>query len=156
MQVKEDDENTPGWLRQYIYDQFPIDTEEVNLWDPWDKKGFVFQHPPHENAQLWVEKAAKESMNGITSVLLLPANFNSIYWRDVVYKYAVEIRILTCPIKKPGAKKQIVSQMALVIFQPKKEEEEIGVFLVEPEGWQQNYYKRARNLARFAGNSLIN
>ena len=148
----EDTPDTPGWLRDWVYSQFPItyDAEGTDLTRQWE--GFVFHHPPHQEAQLWCEKAAGHAQKGIISVLLLPAVFNSIYWRQVVYRHAAEIRVLACPLKKPGAKKQIVSQMALVIFAQREEADKGNmppIFVTEPETWKQNYYKRQRNMARF-------
>jgi hypothetical protein len=141
---------TPGWLREFVHANFPVtyEPEDANaLIQPWH--GFVFAHPPHEESQLWCEKAAKEAAQGVFSVLLLPAVFNSIYWRQTVLPQASEIRVLTCPLKKPGAKKQIVSQMAFVVFAGKNENPEPQIFVVEPDGWEERYYKRPRNKARF-------
>ncbi len=71
-----------------------------------------------------------------------------------MYPKSTEIRVFTCPVKLPGAKKQIVSQMCLVIFAGRNEEEKDlpypPVFPIEPAGWESHYYKRARNRARFS------
>ncbi len=153
----QDTARTPGWIRTWVHREFPITFEPLEtenfipLVQGWH--GFSFVHPPHEEAQLWCEKAVLESQKGNPSVLLLPAVFNSIYWRSVICRGATEIRILKCPVKRPGAKKQIVSQMALVIFAGRDglaEREDPPVFMVEPPEWENNYYKRARNLARFS------
>lgn len=152
-----DTQTTPGWVRDWVYREFPISFEPnetpnfLPLVQTWE--GFSFAHPPHEEAQLWCEKAVAESVKGNFSVLLLPAVFNSIYWRSVIYPGATEIRIISCPIKRPGAKKQIVSQMALVIFAGREGMEDLAdppIFRVEPEQWENTYYKRPRNKARFA------
>lgn len=146
-----DTPTTPKWIREFVYGDFPITTEAetLGLTAPWH--GFCFAHPPHDEAELWCEKAASEADKGVFSVLLLPAVFNSLYWKQYVYPFATEIRMIACPIKKPGARKQIVSQMALVIFAGREGEEKYPpIFVVEPENWRQNYYKRARNLARFS------
>jgi hypothetical protein len=152
-----DTTTTPGWIRTWVYREFPITFEPLEtenfipLVQGW--QGFSFVHPPHEEAQLWCEKAVLESQKGNPSVLLLPAVFNSMYWRGVIYPGATEIRILACPVKRPGAKKQIVSQMALVIFAGRDglgERDNPPIFVVEPQDWETKYYKRARNLARFS------
>lgn len=149
----DDTDVTPGWIRDFVYGEFPITFEPIFQRDApliqnWE--GFSFAHPPHDEAQMWCEKAAAEATKGNFSVLLLPAVFNSIYWRTVVYKTAAEIRVLACPIKRPGQKKQIVSQMALVVFADKIPDLKMPpVFVVEPENWESVYYKRQRNLARF-------
>lgn len=153
----EDTERTPGWLREFVDHGFDITFEpelhlEHPLAQPW--QGFSFVHPPHAEAQLWCEKAAKEAAEGRFSVLLLPAVFNSCYWRDCVYKHATDIRVFTCPVKMPGAKKQIVSQMCLVVFAGTENRTPDypypPVYPIEPPGWQDQYYKRPRNRARFA------
>ena len=150
-----DTSGTPGWVRDYVYSQFPITFEPgetpgfVGLTGEW--QGFSFVHPPHEEAQLWCEKAVAEHKKGHISVLFLPAVFNSIYWRQVIYPHATDVRIFACPVKRPGQKKQIVSQMALVLFAGRDGDEKYPpIFIVEPEEWEQNYYKKPRNRARFS------
>lgn len=72
----------------------------------------------------------------------------------IVYPKSKEIWVFTCPIKLPSKKKQIVSQMCLVIFAERSPEEKTlpypPIFPVEPAGWEDKYYKRARNRARFS------
>ena len=163
----EDTSTTPGWLVDYVKADFPItfyplleqekDAENFNaLINDW--QGFCFAHPPHAEAQLWCEKAARQAEQGVFSVLLLPAVFNSVYWREVVYRKATEIRVFACPVKMPSKKKQIVAQMCLVVFagpslhHQHAQEGELAyppIFPVEPNGWESHYYKRARNQARF-------
>lgn len=62
--------------------------------------------------------------------------------------------MFACPIKLPGKKKQVVSQMCMVIFAGRTPEEKDlpypPIFVVEPAGWDTHYYKRARNRARFS------
>ena len=149
-------EKTPEWLVDYACQDFPIDFyPEADLETPLIKswRGFSFVHPPHAEAELWVKKAVLEMHRGNHSVLLLPAVFNSVYWREIVYPQATEIRVLTCPVKLPGAKKQIVSQMSLVVFAGRSPGEELSlppIYPVEPPMWRDNYYIRARNRARFS------
>lgn len=151
-----DTERTPGWIRDFVDQDFQITFEpETELAQPLaqDWQGFSFVHPPHAEAQLWCEKAAKEARLGRHSVLLLPAVFNSCYWRSVIYPNATEVRVFTCPVKMPGAKKQIVSQMCLVVFAGTEARDPNypypPMWPVEPGNWQQHYYKRQRNRARF-------
>jgi hypothetical protein len=157
----EDTETTPGWIRDYANSLFPIDFDPLEFaysndeFEPFihDWKGFSFVHPPHADAQLWVEKAAIEANKGNFSVMFLPAVFNAVYWREVIYRHATEIRVFVCPVKLPGKKKQIVSQMCLVVFAGAIEGAEYPpVFPVEPTGWENHYYKRPRNRARFSVN----
>lgn len=84
----EDTETTPGWIRDYVNSLFPCDFDPLEFayasdtYEPFieDWRGFSFCHPPHADAQLWVEKAAVEAEKGNFSVLLLPAVFNAVYW----------------------------------------------------------------------------
>ena len=145
----EDRPNTPGWILNYVYSEFPIEREVQDLAHGWE--GFVFVHPDHDQSQLFVEKAAAKAAEGVKSVLLIPAAMSTIYWRDIVYPQATEVRILAVPFRKPSAKKPVNCQMALVIFAGRVPEEvgqQVPIFAVEPDGWK-SYYKRARNLARF-------
>lgn len=145
-----DTPHTPGWILDYVQNEFPINHEPLDILTPW--KGFSFKHPAHEEAQLWVQKAVSEASKGNHSVLLVPANFNSIYWREIVYRNCTDIRILVCPFRRPCAKKPVNCQMALLIFAGRPEEEMnqcCPIFAIEPAGWEEHYYKRARNKARF-------
>lgn len=153
---------TPQWLLEYICSEFPCDFDPCalqenaafdGLRDHW--QGFSFVNPPYSETQAWVEKAAREAEDGNFSVLLIPAVFNSLYWRETVYSHASEIRIFTCPIKFTGYKKQIVQQMALVVFAGPSDGENGDlqhppVTLIQPPNWEDHYYKRRRNQTRFA------
>ena len=151
-------EGTPPWIVDFVLAEFkkiyafPQNQFENPLEAEWE--GFSFAHPPHSDAQLWCEKAATEAKKGHFSVLLLPLVCNSCYWRDIVYKEATEIRIFTCPIKMPGKKKQIVSQMCLVVFAGNEREDPENpyppLWPIEPTNWKDAYYIRKRNKAQFA------
>lgn len=147
----EDRPDIPGWLLDYVHDEFPIEREANDLTNNW--QGFVFSHPSHDQSQLFVEHAAKLVESGVKTVLLVPAAMSSGYWRSVVYPQATEVRILACPFRKPSAKKPVNCQMALVIFAGRQDDErhlQVPIYAIEPAGWQSKYYKRARNLARFS------
>jgi len=151
----EDDEHTPGWVKNFAYREFEI-TEDVSkkpLVEEWSN--FVFAHPPHDEASLWCEKAANETqkVEGKGAVLFLPVVFKSNYWRDYVYPFAAEVRIFTCPIKLPGSKKPLVPDMAFIVFAKRPEEFKDampGIFPIKPMGWEDAYYKKARNKKKFA------
>ncbi len=147
---------TPQWLKDFIYEEFPcdydpcpVDPKENGLLVDWH--GFAFCNPPYSETQAWVEKAAHEATKGNFSVLLVPAVFNSVYWRETVYQSATEIRVFKCPIKFEGFKKQIVTQMCLLVFAAEHgpENGDPPVSLVEPPNWADHYYKRRRNQVRF-------
>lgn len=157
-----DEDLTPGWVLDFLDEDFPITFKPAQLArenpkyqplkHPW--KSFAFAHPPNSECEAWVRKAAAEQKVDHFSVLFVPAMFNAGYWREVVYACATEIRVLTCPVRLPGKKKQEAQQMAVVVFGPKTEEQTDSpqyppVFPVEPSNWREGYYKRARNRERF-------
>lgn len=157
-----DQDTTPQWLRDYVAQNFPVTFNPVEkagfsgLMEPWPagNEQLCFVNCPFADAQLWIEKAKKELKRGAASIVFVPAVFNSLYFRESVYPHASEIQIFTCPIKQPGKNKQLVAQTCLVVFAAREEDALAdrfpSVILVEPEGWEQGYYKRARNQARFA------
>jgi len=157
-------EHTPQWLREFVAKNFPITFNAVEEPDfeglteswPTGPDQLTFANPPFADAQLWVEKAAKELAKGAASVLFVPFMANSTYFRDTVYKHALEIHILKCPIKQPGKSKSVVSQTSLLVFVARDKDvppnSDPNVFLVEPAGWSEEYYKRPRNRSRFASN----
>lgn len=153
---KSDDVATPDWLMEYVMQEFPqvasdpcpLEPEEDGLGCDWDAWSYV--NPPFSECQTWVEKAVMEAKKGNYSVMLIPATFNSCYWRETVLANASEIRILTCPIRFDNQKKQVVTQMALVIFAaPTGNGGCLSISAIEPKGWSQHYYKRKRNMSRF-------
>ncbi len=142
---------TPEWLKNFIYDEFPCDTDRsADGLEPGDWTGFTFVNPPHSEAQAWVEKAAEQASKGNFSVLLIPAVFNSLYWREIVYPNASSIGVFKCQIKFEGHKKQVVTQMSLVSFVADAGNDgDPVVTLLEPVGWEDHYYARKRNKMRF-------
>lgn len=157
-----DADSTPQWLRNYAFKEFPVAFNPVEapgfagLFDDWpvSPEQFSFVNCPFKDAQLWIEKAAKESQRGAMSLVFVPAMFNSVYFRESVYPHAREIIVFTCPIKLPGKNKQLVAQTSLLVFAARDEDAKNEKFpfvtLVDPEGWQEEYYKRDRNRSRFA------
>lgn len=153
---------TPDWILEYVQKSYPVDFDPCPS-DPTedglkiDWRGFSFVNPPNSQCQEWVHKATLEAAKGNFSVLLVPATFNSVYWRELVYPNASEIKILACPIKFVGQKKQLATQMALVTFVSQHGNDGMPVIsVIEPAGWEQHYYKRRRNMTRFKTSALEN
>lgn len=141
---------TPEWLKAFIYDEFPCDNDASADGLNRDWHGFTFVNPPYSESQAWIEKAALEASKGNFSVLLVPAVFNSLYWREIVYPNATSIGIFKCPIKFEGHKKQVVTQMSLVSFVADAGNDgDPVVTLLEPDQWADHYYARKRNKTRF-------
>lgn len=51
-------------------------------------------NPPYSNVRPWLIKARVEADRGNTSVLLIPADPSTRWWRDLVARYASEVRFL--------------------------------------------------------------
>lgn len=153
-----DNYQTPQFLKEYVkkyhgcnYDPCPTNPEVDGLHTDW--LGVSFVHPPGSQCMAWIQKAAEEAGKGNFSYVLAPAAFNATYWREIVYPNASRIFILTVPIRLVGMKKQASGQMCLIEFASKhgpKVDNQPEVLLIEPEGWETDYYKRERNRATFA------
>ena len=60
---------------------------------PW--LGPVWLNPPYgHNVGWWVAKARHEQQRGVTSVLLLSSNTETIWFQDIVMRYADEVRFI--------------------------------------------------------------
>jgi len=109
---------TPVWLFEYAeerYGKFDLDVcaaddsykckpyytiEQNSLMQPWRR--FNWCNPPYSNITPWVEKAALEANCGNATVMLLPADF-STRWFKLVWDTSSEILIINRRIKFVGA-----------------------------------------------------
>lgn len=109
---------TPVWLFEYAKNRFgnfdldvcaahdsfkcrPYYTEEDNsLVQPWAYLNWC--NPPYSNIRPWVEKAALEANIGNRTVMLLPADF-STQWFKLVWDMSSEILIINKRIQFVGA-----------------------------------------------------
>ena len=68
--------------------------ETDGLSKSWECGGAVFCNPPYgREIRKWVEKAYKESQNGLTIVLLIPARTDTSYFHNYIYGKA-EVRFI--------------------------------------------------------------
>lgn len=113
-----DNWETPQWLFNFArerYGDFQLDvcathstnkcskyyTETENsLIQPWTELNWC--NPPYSNIRPWVEKAALETNLGHRTVMLLPADF-STRWFKIVWDLSSEILILNKRIQFVGA-----------------------------------------------------
>lgn len=156
-QVEEEEEfeAPPLWLLQYVADNVGEDLDivrkpsQMNIaWGDW-----TFVCAPFEESHLWIEKAVNELKLGHNSIVFAPAAFNSLYWNEYVYPNATEVRILGCPVRMESKKRKTVNQMCFIIFAPRAEGmNRVQYDVIQPQGWDQQYYKRARNRQRFSKN----
>jgi phage N-6-adenine-methyltransferase len=109
---------TPVWLFEYAearYGKFDLDVcaahdsykcqpyytiEQNSLMQPWRR--FNWCNPPYSNITPWVEKAALEANCENATVMLLPADF-STQWFKLVWNASSEILIINRRIKFVGA-----------------------------------------------------
>ena len=110
---------TPAWLYRYAeyrFGVFDLDVcashdsykcrpyftiEDNSLIQPWAL--FNWCNPPYSNIRPWVEKAALEANIGNSTVMLLPADF-STQWFKLVWDLSSDILILNRRIQFIGAK----------------------------------------------------
>lgn len=157
---RNDNAVTPQWIMNYVMEEFgcdfdpcPVGYEDGGVPDglAMEWPGVAFVNPPQASCQAWVQKAVEQQSHQHYSILLVPFNAKSLYWREIVYPNATEIRIFKCPIRFDGHDKQQVTEMCLLRFAAEHGPNggEPLLSLIEPEGWQEGYYKRQRNALRF-------
>lgn len=173
---RNDEAKTPAPIVNYVMEEFGCNYDPCpenyvpggpipdGLATDWS--GVAYVNPPQSQCQAWVTKAVEEQAKGHPSVLLVPFNAKSCYWKEIVYPNVNEIRILTCPIRFENHTKQQVTgkclfgffgranglaEMCLLYFaaEPQRNAGAPLTTFVEPPGWEEAYYKRARNRSRF-------
>ena len=84
-------------------------------------KDIVFVNPPYKRqTATWVKKSYEESLKGATVVMLLSAGTGRIYWHEIIFKYAAQIRWVRGFIKFSGRNETAPFASAIVIFDKKK------------------------------------
>jgi len=92
-------------------------TEKENgLERPWS--GVVWCNPPYgRDVPEWIKKAIFEKENNVTSVLLILAKTNTIWFHELCLKHG-EVRFIKGRPKFIGAKHGLPLPLCLVIFRP--------------------------------------
>lgn len=84
----------------------------------------VFCNPPYgRDIGKWVEKSYRESLNGSTVVMLIPARTDTKYFHDFIFGKA-EVRFIRGRLKFGNSKNSAPFPSAVVIFRAKKENED--------------------------------
>jgi phage N-6-adenine-methyltransferase len=109
---------TPVWLFNYAearYGKFDLDVcaahdsykcepyytvDDNSLVQPWGRLNWC--NPPYSHIRPWVEKATLETGQGNSTVMLLPADF-STQWFKLVWDVSLEILIINKRIRFVGA-----------------------------------------------------
>lgn len=119
----DDDVETPDELYDILdkefnfdYDPCPLkaDFDSLSEWAEWGATNFV--NPPFSNIPAFLEKAVNESAKGKTSVFLIPARVNTVYWGKYVYPYAEQVRILETGLKFKGYDRKSPFAVAVVVI----------------------------------------
>lgn len=88
--------------------------EDDGLSRDWENPTWC--NPPYSETKLWVEKAYRESLRGVTSVLLLPVATDTRWFHDFVLGKS-EIRWVKGRIKFVGGKDAAFASM-VCIYRP--------------------------------------
>ena len=87
------------------------------LLTPW--RGVVWCNPPYgRGLGAWAKKAARETFQGITSVLLIPARTNTAWFHKYCLSYG-EVRFIKGRPKFNGAAEGLPWPLCLVVFRGK-------------------------------------
>lgn len=76
-----------------------------------------WMNPPYGREQVkWIEKAAKESLNGATIVCLIPARPDTKAWQNIIFPNAKAVCFVKGRLKFGGSKDSAPFPSAVVIF----------------------------------------
>ena len=137
---RNDDWPTPKYFYDALNKEFKFDfdpcplggkdnLESDGLKIEWGKTNFV--NPPYSDIKSWIFKALQELLKGKKSVFLITAKTGSLYWHDLIFPFASEIRFLKSTIIFGNHTKPFPVPLALVIFDPKSLKNNPGT--VKPE-----------------------
>ena len=94
--------------------------EQDGLHQPWD--GVCWCNPPYgREIGKWVKRAHNYAMEGITTVMLLPARTDTQWFHDYILNPKREIRFIRGRLKFGGAKNSAPFPSMVVVFRPKME-----------------------------------
>lgn len=76
-----------------------------------------WMNPPYGRDQIkWIDKAAKESLNGVTVVCLIPARPDTRAWQNIIFPNATAICFIKGRLKFGGSKDSAPFPSAIVVF----------------------------------------
>ena len=88
--------------------------EDDGLLKPWS--GVVWCNPPYgRDMKNWLSRALNEAKNGVTSILLIPARTNTIWFHELCLDVA-EVRFIKGRPKFGGMDHGLPQPLALVIY----------------------------------------
>ena len=92
--------------------------EENGLTRPWPSLKPAWCNPPYSQAKAWVMKAYLESLDGVTTVCLLPGRPDTRAWQETIFPHARAIVFMRGRIKFVGCKDPAKFPSALAVFSP--------------------------------------
>lgn len=120
---KNDDVKTKRDFKEQIYKKYKINFDPCpyqckkfdGLKIKWKSRNFV--NPPYSNIRKWIEKALHErKKRNCRSVFLLPVRTGNLYWHELIFPHAKNIRFLRKGVYYEGYDKPAPFDSALVIF----------------------------------------
>lgn len=93
-------------------DPCPIGAED-GLRRDWLSTAFV--NPPYSQIKQWTSKAYTQHLQGINSVLLIPARTDTYWWHEFIMK-ASEIRFIRGRLRFNGSKNNAPFPSCVVVF----------------------------------------
>lgn len=100
-----------------------ISKEQDGLLTQWGYNEVVWVNPPYgasiHGLKKWCEKALNETGNGNTSVLLIPARTNTVWFHELCLEQA-EVRFIKGRPKFGDNPHGLPQPLCLVIFKPKR------------------------------------
>jgi len=91
--------------------------EQDGLKQQWD--GVVWMNPPYgKDVPKWLQKAIDEAHRGVTSVCLIPARTNTVWFHELCLKQG-EVRFVKGRPKFGDADHGLPLPLAVVIYRPK-------------------------------------
>lgn len=117
---------TPDWLLERLNEEFEFDYDPCpaewssdsgwsGLETEWGMSNYV--NPPYDQCGPWLAKGVQElQRRGATSVFLVPARPWTVYWRENVWPYASEVRLLDRGVAFKGYSAPLPLGLALVVY----------------------------------------
>mgnify|MGYP001592246937 CR=1 FL=1 len=98
----------------FDFDPCPENPSFDGLSHVWGKRNFV--NPPYYEIKKWMQKGYEEYAKGNLVVFLVPARTDTIWWHDIVMKYAKEIRFIKGRLKFGNATNSAPFPSCIIIF----------------------------------------
>ena len=116
---------TPDYIIKPLHKEFKFNSDPCpakpkfdGLTVPWGKRNYL--NPPYKTISPWVQKAVSEMQRGNLSVFLIPFRPQTLYFKDVIWPYASEIRFLKERVQFKNYDAPAPFAVVIVVFRPGK------------------------------------